>query len=395
MSPQTKSKSQTMNDAKLYAMTGLFDTPDEIMHAAAEATKRYRKFDVHTPYPVHGMDDAMGLPESPIGWLTICIGTTCMLLMLSFISWISLIDYPNVWAGKPWWNILAYVPILFETTILTGAVLTVIIMFTIVFGLPRNNHPLHDTPYMQRTSDDKFGLCIEATDDAFGEDSSRAFLESIGAKTILPIHYDQAEADSGLRLTSPIFLIFIALVIVGGAGTSYFLLNRMVFLPPYNWMSVQDKYSAQSANNFFKDGRTMQVPVQGTIPRDYLPEPDADKPDDMGKYDVNPLPRTAEVFATGKLQFDSKCSVCHGYYGEGGNGPNGSRLPSDAFPAGKSLHSKTVQDWSDGRIYHVITFGQNVMPSYAKQLTKEERWAVVHYIRALQRSLNPKENDNK
>lgn len=385
----TPSKSQTMND-KLYAMTGLFDTPDEIMHAAAEATKRYRKFDVHTPYPVHGMDDAMGMGESPIGWLTICIGTTCMLLMLTFISWTVLVDYPNVWAGKPWWNLLAYVPILFETTILTGAVSTVIIMFTVVFGLPRNNHPLHDTPYMQRTSDDKFGLCIEATDDAFGEDTAKSFLESLGAKNILPIHYDAAEADSGFRLTSPLFVLFLAIVIVGAAGTSYFLLNRMVFLPPYNWMSVQDKYSAQSANNFFKDGRTMQRPVEGTIPRGYLPEPYADKPDEMGKYAINPLPRTAEVFAMGKLQFESKCSVCHGYYGQGD-----SRLPSDAFPAGKSLHSKTVANWTDGRIYHVITYGQNVMPAYAKQLTKEERWAVVHYIRALQRSLNPKETDNK
>ncbi|MEZ0369730.1 MAG: DUF3341 domain-containing protein, partial [Candidatus Sericytochromatia bacterium] len=119
---KTKDKNQTttMNDEKLYAMTGLFDTPDEIMHAAAEATKRYRKFDVHTPYPVHGMDDAMGMGESPIGWVTISIGTTCMLLMLTFIGWTVLVDYPNVWAGKPWFNILAYVPILFETTILTG-----------------------------------------------------------------------------------------------------------------------------------------------------------------------------------------------------------------------------------------------------------------------------------
>lgn len=386
----TQSKSQTMNDEKLYAMTALFDTPDEIMHAASEATKRYRKFDVHTPYPVHGMDDAMGMGESPIGWVTICIGTTCMLLMLSFIAWVSLVDYPNIWAGKPWFNILAYVPILFETTILTGAVSTVIIMFVIVFGMPRNNHPLHDTPYMQRTSDDKFGLCIEATDDAFGVESSRAFLESLGAKTIIPVHYDKTEAHSGFSLTHPVYLVVAALVIVFSSGAAYFLLNRMVFLPPFNWMSVQDRYSAQSRNDVFKDGRTMQRPVDGTVPRGYMPEPFKDKPDEMGKYMINPLPRTAEVFAMGKLQFESKCSVCHGYYGEGD-----SRLPSDAFPAGKSLHSGTVTKMTDGRIYHIITFGQNVMPSYAKQLTKEERWAVVHYIRALQRSLNPKESDTK
>jgi len=382
-------KDTAMNDEKLYAMTGLFDTPDEIMHAAAEATKRYRKFDVHTPYPVHGMDDAMGLGESPIGWLTLIIGTSCMLLMLGFISWISLVDYPNIWAGKPWWNILAYVPILFETTILTGAVSTVILMFVVFFGMPRNNHPLHDTPYMQRTSDDKFGLCIEATDDAFSADSAREFLEGLGAKTIIPIHYDKAEARSGLSLTHPAFLVFSALLILFSAGGAYFLLNRMVFMPPYSWMSVQERYSAQSANAVFKDGRTHQMPVAGTVPRGYLPDPFKDDPEAMGKLMINPLPRTADVFATGKLQFDSKCSACHGFYGQGDSRLHGK------FPAGPTLHSNKVKDWSDGRLYHVITFGQNVMPAYAKQLTKDERWAIIHYIRALQRSLSPKETDLK
>ena len=65
------------------------------------------------------------------------------------------------------------------------------------------------------------------------------------------------------------------------------------------------------------------------------------------------------------------------------------------FPAGPSMHSDKVKNWSDGTIYHVITYGQNVMPAYANQLTKDERWAIIHYIRALQRSLSPKESDLK
>lgn len=376
-----------MNEEKLYAMTGLFDMPDDIMHAASEASKRYRKFDVHTPYPVHGMDDAMGLGESPIGWATLFIGTTCMLLMCFFIGWTVLADYPNVWAGKPAFNLPAYIPILFETTILTGAVSTVLILFFVVSGFPRNNHPLHDTPYMQRTSDDKFGLCIEAEDANFNLEEARSFLEELGAKSIAPVHYDAKEAHSGLSLTKPVFVVFLAGVICLASGGAYFLLNRMVFMAPYNWMSVQERYSAQSTNKTFKDGRTMQLPVAGTVPRGYLPETMQATPDAAGKLLINPLPRTAEVFAMGKQQFDSKCSVCHGFYGQGDSRLHGK------FPAGSSLHSSKIKDWSDGRIYHVITYGQNVMPSYAKQLTKDERWAIVHYIRALQRSLSPKESD--
>ena len=380
-------KSQDMND-KVYAMTGLFDTPDEIMHAAEKASKKYRKFDVHTPYPVHGMDGAMGLGESGIGWVTLVVGTTCMLLFAAFIAWVSLVDYPNIWAGKPYFSLPGYIPILFEVLILTGSISTVLVLFFVVSGFPNNNHPLHDTAYMQRTSDDKFGLCIEAEDEQFNSGDAAAFLEELGAKSVDTIFYDSAEASSGLSLGNPVFLSIATVVAIGFSGLVYFGLNRMVFLPPFNWMSVQDKVVPQDTSTIFADGRTMQLPVQETISRGYLLESFKDDPDAMGKYFANPLPRTEEVFALGKEKYESRCSACHGNYAEGD-----ARL-HDQFPAPPTLHSKRLmQEWSDGRIYHVISHGQNIMPSYAKQLTKDERWAIVHYIRALQRSLNPKESD--
>ena len=83
---------------QLYALSGQFETPDEIMHAAEEVNKKYKQYDVNTPYPVHGMDGAMGMGESPIGWVTLIVGTTCMLLMLCFIAWIQLVDYPTTFA---------------------------------------------------------------------------------------------------------------------------------------------------------------------------------------------------------------------------------------------------------------------------------------------------------
>ena len=63
------------------------------------------------------------------------------------------------------------------------------------------------------------------------------------------------------------------------------------------------------------------------------------------------------------------------------------------FPNPPSLHSEKVRNWKDGNIFHVITEGQNIMPSYSSQLTRQERWAVVLYIRALQRAQNAKESD--
>jgi mono/diheme cytochrome c family protein len=91
----------------------------------------------------------------------------------------------------------------------------------------------------------------------------------------------------------------------------------------------------------------------------------------------------------GQKKYDTFCSPCHGYHGEGD-----SRLRGQ-FPNPPSLHSEKIRNWKDGRIFHVITDGQNVMPSYSSQITTEERWAVVNYIRVLQRALNAKESDLK
>jgi mono/diheme cytochrome c family protein len=374
---------------QLYALSGQFETPDEIMHAAEEVNKKYKQYDVNTPYPVHGMDGAMGMGESPIGWVTLVVGTTCMLLMLCFIAWIQLVDYPTTFAGKPDFNLPGYVPILFETTILTGAVTTVLTLLFVVCGLPNNAHPIHDTNYAKRTSDDRFGIYVEAKDPAFNEAEVRQLFEQLGAKDIAPIYIDAEEVAAGKNMSvlKPQFIGFAATVVLVISGAAYFGLNHMVFLPPYNWMSVQPKVVPQKTNTVFKNGVSMQLPVEGTIARGFIPYAKVGAKEGFGQSMANPLDPTAEVFALGEQKYLTMCSACHGNYGQGDSRLNGQ------YPAPPSLHSKKAVEWADAEIYHVITNGQNIMPSYAKQLTRDERWAIVHYVRALQRSLNPKETD--
>ena len=131
----------------------------------------------------------------------------------------------------------------------------------------------------------------------------------------------------------------------------------------------------------------MLRPIQGTVARGFKPYPYKNNPDEAGKMLVNPLIPTKENLELGKNKFNIYCSPCHGYLGEGD-----SRLRGQ-FPNPPSLHSEKVRNWTDGRIYHVIVEGQNVMPSYSYQLSREERWAVINYLRVLQRSLNAKETD--
>lgn len=137
-----------------------------------------------------------------------------------------------------------------------------------------------------------------------------------------------------------------------------------------------------------QDG-SMRMPVKGTVPRGFQPYPYVGQPDEAGKYLKNPLKATKEVLARGKHVFSTHCLVCHGPYGQG----DGTIVPP--FPRPLSLQSEKVRNYSDGRIFHVIQVGQNLMPSYASQILAGDRWAAIHYIRALQKAKNPTSEDLK
>jgi len=152
---------------------------------------------------------------------------------------------------------------------------------------------------------------------------------------------------------------------------------------------VQPRVNAQSFNAFYADGFGMRPPVQGTVARGFTPYPYtiADKSDSVGLLIANPLLPSKAVLELGRQKYLTFCSPCHGNFGAGD-----SRLAGQ-FPNPPTLHSDKVRDWPDGSIYHVITVGQNVMPAYKYQITRDERWAIVHYVRTLQRALNAKESD--
>jgi len=104
--------------------------------------------------------------------------------------------------------------------------------------------------------------------------------------------------------------------------------------------------------------------------------------DEPEEYLSNPLLPSIENLKLGKKKFLTYCSPCHGNFGDGD-----SRLKGQ-FPNPPSLHSERIRSFEDGRFYHVITNGKNIMPSYAAQISREERWAIVNYIRVLQKAKN-------
>lgn len=142
-----------------------------------------------------------------------------------------------------------------------------------------------------------------------------------------------------------------------------------------------------------KEGAMRPLP-DGAIPRDFRPYSISSL--EESKAHLNPVVRSKESLLQGQKLFNVYCIVCHGQYGEG-NGlvsamPN---WPRPLLPRPPTLQSEKIRDYKDGQIFHIITLGQNIMPSYAEKLNDEERWSIVHYIRALYRAKHPSDDDMK
>ncbi len=368
-----------MSTNKLFGITALFNTPDELVHAAAKVNELgYKNYDVHTPYPLHGMDSVMKLKPSKLGYITLSFGLSGAAFALLFMYWAMSLDYPMIIGGKPFFALPAFVPITFEVTVLFATLATVIGMLAFYFKFPSNSHPLHDTPYMKAVSGDKYGVCIEADDKIFDSEKVKALFNELHAKEISEVFYPAIEVAN---IFEPKFITLLVLIGLLTSGATYVTLNKLIYMTPFDWMMNQNKVNAQSKSLFYADGFGMRKPVDGTVARNFIPYEYKGLAAPVVPLS-NPLTPTNEVLNLGKKRFLTFCSPCHGNFGDGD-----SRLRGQ-FPNPPSLHSEKVRGWLDGNIYHVIVNGQNVMPSYSSQLSRDERWAVIHYIRALQKAKN-------
>ncbi|MBA4250202.1 MAG: hypothetical protein C0425_01505 [Chlorobiaceae bacterium] len=371
---------------KLYSVSAIFNSPDDIISAAKKTEAAgYKNWDVHTPYPIHGMDNAMKLKPSKLGYVTLTFGLTGAVVALLFMYWALSINYPMNIGGKPFFALPAFIPVTFEVTVLLATVCTVLGMITFFFWFPNNSHPLHDTQYMKTVAVDKFGITIEASDPQFDEAKVSEFLRSIGSTSLEKIYFPIEEKR---KVFEPKFIFFLVAITFVVSGSTYFALNKLMYMDPFNWMMEQDRLNPQHSSEMFKDNFGMRPPVEGTVARGYLPYEFKGKPEPTVPL-VNPVFPTEKALALGKKKYDTFCSSCHGWYGDGA-----ARL-NNQYPNPPSFHSAKVVNWADGNIYHVIVNGQNVMSSYAALLTPEERWSVVLYIRALQRAKNATVEDIK
>jgi hypothetical protein len=186
-----------MADAPLKRLHGLlaeFAGAGELFRAAEKVRDAgFRFWDCHSPFPIHGMDEAMGIKKSILSLFVLIGGATGSLtaLALQFGTQVGL--YPTVVQAKPSniFTIPAYFPVTFETTVLFAA-LTSLFAGIALMKLPRLHHPLFNSDQFVRFSDDAFFLCIEARDPQFQREKTRAFLEELGGRNIELVEDDIA-----------------------------------------------------------------------------------------------------------------------------------------------------------------------------------------------------------
>ncbi|MGQ0626710.1 MAG: DUF3341 domain-containing protein [Phycisphaerales bacterium] len=177
--PTTHFKTESGKD--VYGLIAEFKDPAAISHAAEKVRDAgYRKWDVYSPFPIHGMEEAMGLPASKLPLVVAAVGLTMACVGFGFQYFVSGVDYPLVHQGKPpeAWQTL--VPVTFEIGVLFTAFASLIGMMAFN-ALPRWHHPLMCKERFLRTSDDRFIIAIEAKDPKFDPAATRAMLDSAGA----------------------------------------------------------------------------------------------------------------------------------------------------------------------------------------------------------------------
>jgi hypothetical protein len=167
-----------------YGLLAEFDSPQALLDAAHRVRAAgYTNTDAYSPFPIHGLAEALGFRERAVAPIVFLGGLTGALAGYGLEYWTQVIAYPLNIGGRPYHSWVSFIPPAFETTILFGAFAAVIGMLALN-GLPQPYHPVFNVPRFALASRNRFFLCIEARDPRFDLQHTRAFLESLNPREV-------------------------------------------------------------------------------------------------------------------------------------------------------------------------------------------------------------------
>jgi hypothetical protein len=172
---------------EFFGLGAQFASARELYEAAQKIRDAgYKRWDVHSPYPIHGMDAAMGLPGSKVSLFSLIGGAVGACSAFVLVYYTSAIEYPLVVQGKPYFAFEPTFPVFFELTILLTAFFTVGAMFLLNL-MPRYHHPVFEWDRFEKVTDDAFFIVVEAGDPLFSETETAELLRSLGGEHITRI----------------------------------------------------------------------------------------------------------------------------------------------------------------------------------------------------------------
>jgi mono/diheme cytochrome c family protein len=381
-------------EARLHGLLAEYESPAALKKAAEKVRNAgFRDWDTFSPFPVHGIDPAMGIKPTILPWLVLGGGIAGCTLALGFQWWANGVDYPFIISGKPFWSVPANIPITFELTVLFASL-------TAVFGmlglnkLPLPSHPLDRKKIFDRSTDDRFYVLLQASDPVFDEKESRALLESTGA-----VGVEEVPEDTESQADMPRGIIYVFLIIVAATTVPFALAAyaretksaqpRIHIVPD---MDFQQKFKSQRENKFFADHRADRSPVEGTVAFGDLRD---DQHFFAGKSEglyAKTFPANFQVneatMARGQERFGIYCTPCHGQVGEGDGmvAARATSLSEGTWVPPSNITEQRLHSQPVGELFNTISNGIRNMPGYARQIPPEDRWAIILYVRALQRS---------
>lgn len=171
-------------DKKLYGLMAEFDTVTDVVKAAEQVRDAgFTKTDAFSPFPIHEMDEALGIKRSILSFLIFAGGITGCLAGFALVYFTHVIDYPIIVAGRPHFSLPAFIPPMYELTILFAAFVAVFGML-LLNGLPQPYHPVFNVPRFNLAMREKFFLLIETKDEKFDYEETKRFMESLNPQEV-------------------------------------------------------------------------------------------------------------------------------------------------------------------------------------------------------------------
>ena len=172
---------------KIYGLLAEFDTPTQLVDAARKVRDAgFTKTDAYSPFPLHEIDEALGIKRSILPFLVLGGGFAGLLTGLGLQYFVHVYDYPIIVGGRPFFSLPSFIPPSYELTILLAA-FTAVFGMLLLNGLPQPYHPVFNVPRFALASREKFFLLIETKDPKFNYDETRNFMQTLNAQEVFDV----------------------------------------------------------------------------------------------------------------------------------------------------------------------------------------------------------------